>query len=105
MNKFVLIPHEEYTRFKEYLLNKEQVNDNENMNKGNNFNYLSKSEIPDKIEDNNENYTHPSDKDMPLDIKADLVAEKTLDKNKALPPPGFPMQKKKKQSSHINSSN
>ena len=95
MNKYVLIPHEEYIRFKDYLKNKTNVENNEAIKdksliqsttvKSDNI----LSEMKDKTQGYQENKS--IDKDTLRDIKANSLREQeTVD---VLPPPGFPMQK------------
>ena len=98
MNKFVLIPHEEYIRFKDYLVkNKTNVENNEAI-KDNSLNQSTTvksdnilSEMKDKTQGYQENKS--IDKDTLRDIKPNsnsLSEQETAD---VLPPPGFPMQK------------
>ena len=80
MNKFVLIPHDEYTRLKDYLLNnKEKIKNNEK---------IYKHDI-DPVKNDDINLS--LEKDL-LDIKANSATGQSQRTEELLPPPGFPAQ-------------
>ena len=94
MNKFVLIPQEEYIRFKDYLVNKKAIGENNETIKDNSLNQsgtLKSDNILNEIKDNRLSYQESNSTDILRDIKANPLSEQeTAD---ALPPPFFPMQK------------
>ena len=101
MNKFVLIPHEEYIRFKDYFVKNKLKNENNETIRNNahiqSFSPTDKSdkipaEVLDEIEGYQENSKLP-DNNMLEDIKANPVSE--VGTTEVLPPPGIPPQKTK----------
>ena len=79
MNKFVLIPHDEYTRLKDHLLNnKEETKNNKK---------IYKHDIDP--EEKNDDINLSLEKDL-LDIKANSVTGQSQRTEELLPPPGFP---------------
>ena len=101
MNKFVLIPHEEYIRFKDYLVKNKLKNENNETIRNNaqiqSFSPTDKSdkipaEVIREIEDYQEN-NKLAVNNILEDTKAKPVSE--VGTTEVLPPPGIPQQKPK----------
>ena len=95
MNKFVLIPHDEYSRLKDHLLNnKEKTENNEEINKHDISEQLNIDlNKNDEIKDYDKNINRSLKKDL-LGIKANSLTGQRQTTEELLPPPGFPAQNK-----------
>ena len=95
MNKFVLIPHDEYSHLKDRLVN--------NKEKGKKHGEIDKPPISNhlNIDLNKNNDIKDYDKDTleegSMGIKAYSIPDQSQLKEGVLPPPGFPIQNKDRE--------